>query len=107
MTYKITSRTEALVRELGQLAEEIESNLLSEASPDARREWETLRQIWPTPDHIRSGATTLSDDELAFMVQKIRRFRSILSESSAPKAVRWRKVSQTVPAEARADQHAS
>jgi hypothetical protein len=104
MTYKITARTEPLVLELGALAGDIESDLLGAASPDARQEWNALRLSWPTADQISAGAIGLSDDELAFMVGKVHRFRSILRGLNAakpPQSPRRRSAPEMRPREPR------
>lgn len=83
MRHKTTPRTELLVRELGVLAKEIDAGLLTVASRAARHEWRTLRHRWPSEDQIRMGALPLSDDDLCFMLEKVRRFRAILEERAA------------------------
>jgi hypothetical protein len=77
--FKITSRTESLVKELDVLAREIDlAELVASASPGAREEWDSLRKQWPSAEQIRAGAVAFSDDELGLMVGKVRRFKSIL-----------------------------
>jgi hypothetical protein len=77
--FKITSRTESLVKALDGLAREIDlAELVSGASLGAREEWDALRRQWPSAEQIRAGAVAFSDDELELMVGKVRRFKSIL-----------------------------
>jgi hypothetical protein len=84
MKYKITSRTESLVKEFDALAREIDvSQLVAGASANAREEWVSLRRQWPSAEQVRAGAVAFSDDELDFMVGKVRRFKSILESFRA------------------------
>jgi hypothetical protein len=77
--FKITTRTESLVKELDVLAREIDlAELVAGASQGAREEWASLRKLWPSAEQIRAGAVAFSDDELGLMVGKVRRFKSIL-----------------------------
>lgn len=78
MRHKITIRTELLVRELDALADQIERGLLAAASREARREWRCLRRQRPSEAELAMGSLALSEDELAFMVAKARRFKAIL-----------------------------
>jgi hypothetical protein len=67
-------RREELCCELHRAAEEIDDGLLSFASPEARREWMSLRPRW----QAASGAAAIVDDDLVVVVQKVRRFSAIL-----------------------------
>jgi hypothetical protein len=80
-TYKIrriTPRTEALVRELGGLGAQIDADLLTVASEDARDEWRALLARWPSPEQVRQGIVGCAEDDLVEMVGKVRRFKTIL-----------------------------
>jgi hypothetical protein len=83
LRHKTTPRTELLVRELGVLAKEIDAGLLAAASRAARHEWRNIRRRWPSEDQVRMGALPLSDDDLGFMLGKVRRFRAILEDRAA------------------------
>jgi hypothetical protein len=78
MKYGITPQTESLVAELRELASQIDDRLLARASGAAREEWAAIRDAWPTEDEVHRGTLHLSEDDLAWMVEKVRRFKSIL-----------------------------
>jgi hypothetical protein len=82
MMHKATAQTEILVTELGALARQIDAGPISSASDAARDEWLALRAQWPSPNEVRAGAVPLSDDDLALMVAKVRRFKEILQALS-------------------------
>jgi hypothetical protein len=71
-------RTRELLGELHALAEEIEESLLSLASDAARVEWRSLRDAWPSEIEVRRGVVGLAEDDLEWMVSKVKRFRQIL-----------------------------
>jgi hypothetical protein len=81
MLHQITARTEALVKDLGALGRDIEGQLLAVATPDARSEWREFRRQWPSRAQLSAGRLPLSEDELAHMVVKVQRFKSILLEA--------------------------
>jgi hypothetical protein len=86
--HRTTTRTESLVHKLRELAREIDETLLAAASLDARGEWRTLRASWPSASAVRSGVIDLSDDELDAMIDKVKRFKSILDRlAGAPAAL--------------------
>jgi hypothetical protein len=78
VTHEQTPRTEALIAELNALGRDIEAWLLPRASADAKLEWFAIRAAWPNDDHARDGASSVSEAELARIVEKVRRFRQIL-----------------------------
>src|SRR5437868_812510 len=80
--HRTTPRTESLVERLGELAREIDEDLLEAASVDARGEWDILCDTWPDAAAARSGMVTLSDDELDAMIGKVLRFKDILCRMS-------------------------
>jgi hypothetical protein len=73
-----TIRTQELMKELRELAGEIDARLLPRASVAAQAEWFALRRVWPDDVAIVDGARGISDEELGWMVGKVRRFRQIL-----------------------------
>jgi hypothetical protein len=78
MMHKATAQTEHLVTELGVLAREIDAGPITLASDAARDEWVVLRGQWPSENDVNAGIVALSDEELAMMVSKVRRFKQIL-----------------------------
>jgi hypothetical protein len=82
MRYKVTARTESLVAELATLAEVAEDRLAF-ASAEAQREWEAFRFRWPSQVELRKGIIALSDDEVAIMRSKAKRFVSILGAAES------------------------
>jgi hypothetical protein len=67
-------RREELREELDRVASEIDGGLLSFASRAARHEWMSVRSRWGPA----SNATTIVEDDLVVVVQKVRRFSAIL-----------------------------
>ena len=82
--HKTTARTEPLIRDLIELAREIDHSLLDAASEEARAEWSALCEKWPTIAEVRSGSVGLSDDELEGMLAKVVRFKAILYALARP-----------------------
>jgi hypothetical protein len=82
MKYTITRETSRIVDELTRLAECLQEHLPS-ISSEARREWEELRLRWPSELDIRQGTVGLTNDELAIMESKVRRFHDILAARAA------------------------
>jgi hypothetical protein len=85
MPFKITPRTEALVKDLDVLGRNIDGSLLARATPDARSEWRAFLGQLPSDDTLGAGFLPYSDDELAHMVAKVLRFKAILE--AGPRAV--------------------
>jgi hypothetical protein len=77
--YKTTTRTEALVRRLAELAHDVDDEQLAVASPEARAEWANVCGRRPTEAEIRSGFVYLSEDELELLIGKVLRFKAILA----------------------------
>ena len=71
------------------------------ASAEAQGEWEAFRFRWPSQVELRKGIIALSDDELAIMRSKLKRFVSILG--AAESAHRSRAEIRTVDRRAAAD----
>jgi len=69
-----TRSVEQLRDEMEHVVSEIDERLLLAASPEAREEWELVRTHW-RDDFV---ARRVVDDELAFVVTKVRRFGDIL-----------------------------
>jgi hypothetical protein len=69
-------RTEKLRIEIEHVASQIDDELLSLASPEAREEWRSARSLW----RGGGGAPRLVDDELAVVLGKVRRFGDILRD---------------------------
>ena len=85
MRHKITLETTRILKELARLAEGLQERLPS-VSPEARREWEELRLQWPSKLEVRHGTVALSDEELAIMESKVKRFHDILAARSSSNA---------------------
>jgi hypothetical protein len=69
-------RTAQLRDELHIVASAIDDGLLALASPEAREEWASVRAQWEGGVDER----TVGEDELAFVVTKVRRFGTILRD---------------------------
>jgi hypothetical protein len=93
-----------LVAELASLAEAAEKRL-SLASADAQMEWQAARSRWPSQVELREGVVALSDDELAVMRSKVKRFVSILGAavSAQPANAEIRAVDRRTAADLRLD----
>jgi hypothetical protein len=83
--HKTTPRTEALVNKLIALARDINRTVLAVASKEARAEWLTLCNTWPTAAELRSGRVCFSDEELERMAGKVIQFKTILVEQPRPR----------------------
>jgi hypothetical protein len=83
MKRHLTKGGERLVLELSEIADEIDGGLLHVASPGARTEWLVFRTRWPSAANSRCGSGPWRDDDVAFLVDKARRFRDILAAASA------------------------
>ena len=66
-------RSEQIRDQIEHVASEIDDDLLSLASPEAREEWASARTQW------RGGAKLVADD-LAVVLTKVRRFGDILRD---------------------------
>jgi hypothetical protein len=80
MTHDLSPRLRDLMDELSALAADIDGPLLMHASEAARAEWRALRDAWPSQDGVLGAAPALTEDELASIVGKVRRFRQILRD---------------------------
>lgn len=77
MKHKITDKIRRSVEHLARLAAAVEERL-DRASPEVRSDWKAMRLLWPSEIELRQGLSSLSDDELAIMESKARRFHDIL-----------------------------
>ena len=72
-------QAEELRSKLERVASEIDDDLLSFASSEARHEWLSVySRWWPAPHPARPG-----DDDLEVVVQKVQRFSAILQTMQA------------------------
>ena len=69
-------RTEQIRDQIEHVASEIDDDLLSLASPEAREEWASTRSQW----RGGAGAPKLVADDLAVVLTKVRRFSDILRD---------------------------
>ena len=69
-------RTAELRDELHRAVSQIDEGLLALASPEAREEWATVRTQW----ELGLDERKVVEDELAFVVTKVRRFGTILRD---------------------------
>ena len=69
-------RTAELRDEFHLVASEIDDGLLALASPEARAEWASVRTQW----EVVVDARNVVEDDLAFVVTKVRRFGTILRD---------------------------
>jgi hypothetical protein len=69
-------RSEQLRDQIEHVAAEIDDDLLSVASPEAREEWASARVQW----RGGAGVPKLVADDLAVVLGKVRRFGAILRE---------------------------
>ena len=69
-------RSERIRDQIEHLASEIDDDLLSLASPEARQEWASARAQW----RANAGAPKLVADELDVVLGKVRRFGAILRD---------------------------
>jgi hypothetical protein len=72
------STPEVCIKEADEAAREIDEALLPFASAEARQEWQQLRARWPTVVAVAHQSAQAFDDELAVVLGKVQRFRSIL-----------------------------
>jgi hypothetical protein len=77
MHYKVTPRARELVWSLRRLAAEIQP-FVEFASADARNEWSSLQQLWPSNATLESGLIGLSETDLEWMDSRVRRFGEIV-----------------------------
>jgi hypothetical protein len=68
--------------ELDRLAREIEDELLAFASAGAREEWTRFKEACSTAAGAAPRRVVAPEDELAFLVDKARRFRAVLLRSA-------------------------
>ena len=64
--------------ELDELVTEIEGQLLAFASSSARTEWGLFRETCSSAASARPRAFATTDDDLAILLSKARRFREVL-----------------------------
>jgi hypothetical protein len=69
-------QTEQLRNQIEHIASEIDADLLSLASPEAKQEWASARIQW----RGGAGAPKLVADDLAIVLTKVRRFSDILRD---------------------------
>ncbi|HVR02175.1 MAG TPA: hypothetical protein VMT47_08590 [Polyangia bacterium] len=69
-------RTAELRDELHLVVSEIDDGLLALASPEAREEWASVRTQWD----VTLDERKVAEEELAFVVTKVRRFGTILRD---------------------------
>jgi hypothetical protein len=81
MQFEVTPEIERLVEEFRCLADDLHSHWLVAASEEARAEWQSFRNDWPTNEDLRRGVVGRSEDDLAWMLAKARRFRALLAGS--------------------------
>lgn len=77
MNHTLTPETARILDEFAFLARNIETRITA-ASPSARDEWEELLLRLPSETELRLGATLLSENQLAVMLSKAKRFFDIL-----------------------------
>jgi hypothetical protein len=69
-------RSEQIRDQIERAAAQIDDDLLSLASPEARQEWASARTLW----RGGAGAPKLVADDLAVVLTKVRRFGDILRD---------------------------
>jgi hypothetical protein len=69
-------RSEQIRDQIERVAAQIDDDLLSLASPEAREEWASARTLW----RGGGGAPKLVADDLAVVLTKVRRFSDILRD---------------------------
>ncbi|HVU51376.1 MAG TPA: hypothetical protein VHL80_11850 [Polyangia bacterium] len=69
-------RSEQIRAQIERAAAQIDDDLLSLASPEAREEWASARTLW----RGGVGAPKLVADDLAVVLTKVRRFGDILRD---------------------------
>ena len=69
-------RSEQIRDQIEHVASEIDDDLLSVASPEAREEWASARTQW----RGGAGAPKLVADDLAVVLTKVLRFEAILRD---------------------------
>ena len=69
-------RSEQIRDQIERVASQIDDDLLSLASPEARQEWASARTLW----RGGRGAPKLVADDLAVVLTKVRRFGDILRD---------------------------
>ena len=67
-------RSEQIRDQIERAAAQIDDDLLSLASPEARQEWASARTLW------RGAASKLVAEDLAVVLTKVRRFGDILRD---------------------------
>ena len=86
VSYRVTLQTSSVVEQFRRVALDVENHLVA-ASSAARDEWTRFLRLWPTDDELRSGAITVSNDDLSWMLERARRFRALVagrSDASGP-----------------------
>jgi hypothetical protein len=84
MQFEVTPKIERLVKEFRLLAEDLHHDWLAGASEEARAEWQSFMNDWPTDLDVRRGLVMRSEDDLARMLAKAKRFRAILARNAPP-----------------------
>jgi len=84
MQFEVTPKIGRLVEEFRLLAEDLHSYWLAAASEEARAEWRAFLNDWPTDLEVRRGLVGRSEDDLAWMLAKAKRFRAILAGIASP-----------------------
>ena len=67
-------RSEQIRDQIERVAAQIDDELLSLASPEARQEWASARTLW------RGSTSKLVAEDLAVVLTKVRRFGDILRD---------------------------
>jgi hypothetical protein len=81
MIRPMTLRTERLVLDLLGCAKGIDDRVLAGASEEARHEWRAFLGRLPTAADLLRGVVGSAEDELERTLEKVIRFRAILSDA--------------------------
>jgi hypothetical protein len=81
----VTIPAETLASEARELTREIEAGLLAFASAEARDEWASFRRRW-SPEALSRVETSYPDEPFESVVDRMRRFRTILKARSQVEA---------------------
>ena len=80
MRYKLTNETLPRVNELSLLIAKTRASL-GGLSAEARRDWDRLRQRFPSNDDLYQGFISLSEGELGELHASLLRFRETIAEA--------------------------